>query len=45
MDCFKIFKYHNMFVFMLDPSFRYSSFVGDYVGHALIIEIVGKCDS
>lgn len=28
-----------MLVFMLDPRFKDLSFVGDYVGHASIIEI------
>jgi hypothetical protein len=39
MDSFKLFKAHNMLVLMLDPQFKDLSLVGDYVGHASIIEI------
>jgi hypothetical protein len=39
MDSFKLSKAHNMLVLMLDPQFKDLSLVGDYVGHALVIEI------
>jgi hypothetical protein len=39
MDFFKLFKAHNMYVLMLDPQFEDLSLVGDYVGHASVIEI------
>jgi hypothetical protein len=40
MDCFKLFKVHNMVVLMLDPWFKNLNLVGDYVGHSFAIEIV-----
>lgn len=39
INCYNASKVHNMLVFMLDPRFKDLSFVGDYVGHASIIEI------
>jgi hypothetical protein len=40
MDCFKIFKAHNMFAFMLDPWFKDLNIMGDHVGHVSTIEII-----
>jgi hypothetical protein len=45
MDSFKLFKTHNMLILMLDPWFKDSSLVGDYVGHVLAIEIVATYDT
>jgi len=39
MDSFKLFKAHNMLVLMLNPQFKDLNLVGDYVGHASVIEI------
>jgi hypothetical protein len=39
MDCFKLFKAHNMVALMLDLQFKDLSLVGDYVGHSSVIEI------
>ncbi len=39
INCYNASKVHNMLVFMLDLRFKDLSFVGDYLGHASIIEI------
>jgi hypothetical protein len=41
INCYNASKVHNMLAFMLDPRFKDLSSVGDYVGHASIIEIPG----
>jgi hypothetical protein len=45
MDCFKLFKVHNMVALMLDLCFKDLSLMGDYVGHFFTIEIVVAYDS
>ncbi len=40
IKCYNASKVHNMLAFMLNPYFKDISFVGDYVGHASIIEII-----
>jgi len=44
MDRFKLFKAHNMVIFMLNPWFKNLSLVGDYVGHSFAIEITVAYD-
>ncbi len=42
LDCFKLFKTHNMVALMLDPHFKDLSLVGLYIDHSFAIEIVAK---
>ncbi len=44
MDCFTLFKAHNMVALMLDLWFKDLSLVGDYVDHSFVIEIVATED-
>jgi len=44
MDCFKLYKVHNMVVLMLDPRFKDLSLVGKYIGHFSTIGIVVAYD-
>ncbi len=44
MDCFKLFKAHNMVLFMLDPWFKDLKLMGDYVGHSFAINITAAYD-
>ncbi len=40
LDCFKLFKIHNMVVLMLDPHFKDLSSVGNNIDHSFAIEII-----
>jgi len=42
LDCFKLFKTHNMVVLMLDPHLKDLSSMGDYINHFFAIEIVAR---
>jgi hypothetical protein len=45
MDILKLFKAHNMLVFMLDPWFNDFNTLGDYVNHFLAIGTASAYDS